>query len=161
MFRIGLGFDIHSTIEGDSICLGGIQIPAPFSLAGHSDADVLLHALTDAILGALGEKDIGHHFPNNKKENQDRESRFFLEHTKNIMKTQGYSIVNIDLNVICEKPRLDKHRLDIEENIARLLEIHADQVNLKAKTNEGLDSLGEGRGVSAQAIVLIRSDFYQ
>ncbi len=158
MFRVGIGYDIHSTIEGDSIFLGAVQIPTDFSLRGHSDADVLLHAITDAILGAVGAKDIGHHFSNTDKTNRNEESQVFLKKADEIMKSEGYSLVNVDMNVICERPKLAPYREIIEKKIADMLDISEEQINLKAKTNEELDALGKGQGIAAQVVVLLSRD---
>ena len=157
MFRVGIGYDIHSTTKGNCIVLGGVEIPADISLKGHSDADVLLHAITDAILGALGSKDIGHYFPNTEKINQNRKSQVFLHKADEIMKSKGYLVVNIDMNVICERPKLAPHQATIEKKIADILNISEERINLKAKTNEGLDALGKGQGIAAQVVVLLTS----
>ena len=155
MFRVGIGYDIHAAVEGNSIFLGGEKIPANFSLKGHSDADVLLHALTDAILGALGLKDIGYHFSNQIKENKNKRSKYFLQYADKLMRLKGYSIINIDMNLICEQPKLTSYREKIEKNISKILKIEIEQINLKAKTNEKLDALGKGKGIAAQVIILL------
>ena len=156
-YRIGIGYDIHQTQKGNEVVLGGVKISAPFSLKGHSDADVLLHALTDSILGALGEKDIGFHFPDHVSENKARDSRVFLEYSLSLMQKRGFHIVNLDMNLICEKPRLGEYRDKIENHIASLMSIDVARVNLKAKTNEQLDAIGQQKAVAAQVVVLLTS----
>ncbi len=155
--RIGQGFDIHATCPGDHIILGGIKIPAPFSLQGHSDADALLHAITDAILGALGDEDIGHYFPPHDEKNRGRKSSDFVLFAVKRAQAQGYVISNIDCNVICERPKIGPHRLKLQENIARLLKIAPNQVSVKGRTFEKLDAIGAEKGLAVLAIVLLQS----
>ena len=157
-YRIGIGYDIHSIVPGREVTLGGIKIPCSFSLKGHSDADVLLHSISDSILGALGEKDIGHHFPDQDIKNKNRASKHFLKFALRLAKSKRFSIVNLDCNLIAEKPALKDHRNEIEKNIARILEVDISQVNVKGKTNEKLDAIGEGRAIAAQAIILLREE---
>ncbi len=160
--RIGLGYDIHRTrlpAEGGSACdhifLGGVRIPAPFSLVGHSDADVLLHAITDAIFGALGDYDIGHHFPPSDEKNRGRKSSEFLEFAIARMKSAAYKIGNIDCNIICEMPRITPVREQIRVSVALLAGIEASQVSIKGRSNEQVDAVGESRAVVCQAVVLL------
>lgn len=153
--KIGLGYDIHRTCEGDGIWLGGVRIAAPFTLQGHSDADVLLHAITDAILGALADFDIGHYFPPADVANRDRKSSDFLLFALARMQSAGYKIGNLDCNIICEIPRIAPHREQIRTSVARLMQIDLAQVSVKGRTNEKLDAIGEERAVACQAIVLL------
>jgi 2-C-methyl-D-erythritol 2,4-cyclodiphosphate synthase len=153
--RIGLGYDIHRTTTGDSIWLGGVKIPAPFSLVGHSDADVLLHAITDAILGALADFDIGHYFPPSDAANKNRPSRDFLTFALEKMRARQYAIGNIDCNIICETPRIAPIREDIRRSLSTLMHIDLDQVSVKGRSNEKVDATGRGEAVICQASVLL------
>ena len=157
-FRIGMGYDVHATQQGSSIILGGISIPSPFSLRGHSDADVLLHAITDALLGALNLGDIGDHFPDSSTENKNRNSADFLQHAHECIIKEGYSISNIDTIVICEKPKISPHKQSISENIASILAIEPNQISVKATTTEKLGPMGRGEGIAAKAIVLLQRE---
>lgn len=153
--RIGSGYDIHRTGEGDHVWLGGVRIAAPFSLVGHSDADVLLHAITDAILGAIADYDIGHHFPPSDEGNWGRASADFLRFAADRMQRAGYGIANIDCNIICELPRIAPVREEIRASLARLLDISVTQISVKGRTNEKADAVGEGSAVVCQAAVLL------
>ncbi|MDH5716821.1 MAG: 2-C-methyl-D-erythritol 2,4-cyclodiphosphate synthase [Spirochaetia bacterium] len=153
--RIGQGFDIHKTKAGDTVILGGVKIPAEFSLEGHSDADVLLHAVTDSLLGAVSENDIGYHFPPGKIENKNRESKDFLLFAYNKIKAMGYRILNIDTNIICEKPQITPYKEKICQNIASLLNLEISQVSVKATTSEKLGFTGREEGIVSTAIVLL------
>lgn len=153
--RIGLGYDIHRTGEGDHVWLGGVLIAAPFSLIGHSDADVLLHAITDAILGAIADYDIGHHFPPSDESNRGRPSADFLRFALERMQNEGYAITNIDCNIICELPRIAPVREEIRKKLAELMGVSVKQISVKGRTNEKVDAAGEGRAVICQAAVLL------
>lgn len=156
--RCGIGYDIHKISykkNNQGIWLGGIFIPTAFSLIGHSDADVLLHAITDALLGALGLGDIGLHFSDTDPINKNRSSSYFLEHTNQKIIENNYQINNIDCNIICEQPRIDLYRTQIQTNIASKLNLLTNQVNIKGKTNEKLDAVGEKRAIACQAIALL------
>lgn len=153
--RIGLGYDIHRTTSGDHIWLGGAKISAPFSLVGHSDADVLLHAITDAILGALADYDIGHYFPPSDAANKGRPSRDFLAFALERMRARGYAIGNIDCNIICEAPRIAPVREEIRTALAQLAGIKLDQISVKGRSNEKSDAVGKGEAVVCQAAVLL------
>jgi 2-C-methyl-D-erythritol 2,4-cyclodiphosphate synthase len=153
--RIGLGYDIHKTEPGDHVWLGGVKVPAPFALVGHSDADVLLHALTDAIYGALGDGDIGHHFPAADEKNRGRKSADFVQHAVARMKSGGYSIGNIDCNIICELPRISPVREELRASIANLVGASIQQVSVKGRTNEKQDAVGQGNAVVCHAVVLL------
>lgn len=155
--RIGLGYDIHKLIKGRDLILGGVKIPYELGLLGHSDADVLTHAIIDAILGALALRDIGYHFPDTDPKYKNADSIELLKETKKLIK--GYKISNIDSNIICQKPKLKDYIEDMRKNIASALEIDLDKVSIKAKTNESLDSVGSLLAISAQAIVLIQAEF--
>ncbi|MBV6493369.1 MAG: 2-C-methyl-D-erythritol 2,4-cyclodiphosphate synthase [Turneriella sp.] len=153
--RVGIGYDIHRTKEGDHIYLGSRKIAAPFSLEGHSDADVLLHALTDAVLGALSDFDIGHYFPPSKEENKNRASRDFILFAAERMRMRGYKIENIDCNIICEAPKIAPVREEIRLALAKLLGITVDAISVKGRTNEKMGAIGEGKAIACQAIVLL------
>jgi 2-C-methyl-D-erythritol 2,4-cyclodiphosphate synthase len=153
--RIGQGWDTHRIENGRPFILGGVAIPAPFGLAGHSDADVLCHAITDAILGALALGDIGMHFPDTAPEWRGADSIQFLLHAQKIARREGYAIVNIDSTVILEKPKLKDFRQAVRDNLARVLDLSVDFVSLKFKTAERVGPVGEGLSCEAQAAVLL------
>lgn len=153
--RIGSGFDIHRLIEGRRLIIGGIEIPFEKGLSGHSDADVLIHAIIDSILGAMGKADIGTFFPDTDNKFKDIDSKILLKKVVEIMKKEGFSIINIDTNIIAQAPKLMPHIPLMKEKLAQLLEIEVDQISIKAKTMENLDSIGKGEGIAAQASVLI------
>ena len=154
-FRIGLGWDNHRTGPDRALILGGITIPCEFGLVGHSDADILLHALTDAMLGAAALGDIGMHFPDTAPEWKCASSAQFLAHAVKLAAEQGYGIVNVDTTVILERPKLKDYRVAIRENVARILGLSVDQVSVKFKTSEKVGPVGEGRSAEAQAVVLL------
>lgn len=153
--RIGLGYDIHRTGEGDHIWLGGVRLAAPFALVGHSDADVLLHAVTDAIFGALADYDIGYHFPPTDASNRGRPSADFLRFALGRMQRAGYQLANIDCNIVCELPRIAPVREEIRKSLASLMGISLGQVSVKGRTNEKVDAVGCGKAVVCQAVVLL------
>jgi len=158
-FRTGIGWDVHRIQAGRPLILGGVRIPSEFGLEGHSDADVLAHAITDAILGAAALGDIGMHFPDSDPKWKGADSLLFLKHARNLALEAGYKIVNIDSTIILERLRLRDHRLTIRESLADALEVELDRVSLKFKTAERVGPVGEGRSAEAQAIAtLIRSD---
>ena len=154
-FRTGLGWDSHRTKEGRPLLLGGVLIASPFGLDGHSDADILLHALTDALLGAAALGDIGMHFPDTDLRWKGAESGQFLRHALSLVAAKGWQLQNVDCTVILERPKLKDYRLPIRENIAALLGLDLDRVNVKFKTAEKVGPVGEGRSAEAQAIALI------
>ncbi|MCT2536626.1 2-C-methyl-D-erythritol 2,4-cyclodiphosphate synthase [Aquibacillus koreensis] len=156
MFRIGQGFDVHQLVEGRPCIIGGIHIPFAKGLLGHSDADVLLHTIADACLGAIGEGDIGKHFPDTDPNFKDADSAKLLQHVWNIVKQKGYSLGNMDCTVIAQKPKMAPHIMDIRENIARILEVEVEQINVKATTTEKLGFTGREEGIAAQAVVLLQ-----
>lgn len=154
--RVGSGFDVHRFDTGDSVRLGGIDIPHDRSLAGHSDADVALHALTDALLGALGDGDIGSHFPPSDPAWQGADSARFLRHAHELLTGRGGRIVHADLTIICESPKIGPHRADMQERIAGILDVDPGRVSVKATTTEGLGFTGRGEGIAAQATVTVK-----
>ncbi len=153
--RIGTGYDLHRLSEGRALILGGIKIPYEKGLLGHSDADVLVHAIIDSLLGAMGEKDIGTHFPDTDESFKNISSILLLQKTMQIMQNNGYKIVNIDSNIICQKPKLMPYIDKMKEKLAPLLNIDETMLSIKAKTNEGVDSVGSGEAISAQCVCLI------
>ena len=153
--RVGLGEDIHRIDPSRPLVLGGVTIPGAAGLAGHSDADVLLHAITDAVLGAAGLGDIGSHFPSSDDRWKDAGSAVFLREAVALAKKAGLRPENVDSTVRTEKPRLSTHIAAMRESIASLMEMEPAAVNVKAKTAEGLDAVGEGLAMSASAIVLL------
>jgi 2-C-methyl-D-erythritol 2,4-cyclodiphosphate synthase len=154
-FRIGQGWDTHRIEPGRQLILGGVKIPSEFGLYGHSDADVLSHAITDAILGALALGDIGMHFPDTAPEWKDAGSIQFLLHAQQLALREGYQIANIDSTVILERPKLKDFRLTIRKNLSAALNTDIDTVSLKFKTAEKVGPVGEGRSCEAQAAVLL------
>lgn len=158
MTKVGQGFDVHQLVNGRKCIIGGVDIPFNKGLEGHSDADVLLHAISDAILGAAGLGDIGKHFPNTDPLIKDINSREILKKVILLLQQKKYSIVNIDATVICELPKLAPYIDQIKKNIALDCNINIDQINVKATTTETLGFTGRGEGIAAQAICLIESD---
>jgi len=152
----GLGWDTHRLVAGRPLILGGVTIPCEFGLAGHSDADVLSHAITDALLGAAALGDIGMHFPDSDPQWKDAGSLRFLRHARELAATAGYRIMNVDSTVILERPKLADYRLAIRESLAAALALDVDCVSVKFKTAEGVGPVGEGRSAEAQAIVTIK-----
>lgn len=155
MFRIGQGFDVHQLTEGRPLIIGGITIPYEKGLIGHSDADVLLHTVADACLGAVGEGDIGRHFPDTEEAFKDADSAKLLEHVWMMVKERGYKLGNIDCTIIAQKPKMAPYIGDMQIRIAELLEADASQVNVKATTTEKLGFPGRGEGIASQATVLL------
>lgn len=153
--RIGNGFDIHRTAAGRKLFLGGVEIPSEVGLDGHSDADALLHALCDSLLGALALGDIGLHFPNTDERFRGIDSKKLLGHVYTLVKEKGYRLVNTDIMVICERPKLLPYIQLMRETIAGLLECGTDRVSVKATTNEKLGSLGRGEGIAVYAVSLL------
>jgi 2-C-methyl-D-erythritol 2,4-cyclodiphosphate synthase len=154
-FRIGHGFDVHALVSGRDCIIGGVHIPHPLGLDGHSDADVLLHAICDALLGAAALGDIGKHFPPTDMRYKGIDSRELLRHVVELLQQKGFNIGNVDATVICEAPRLGPHILRIRENIASDCQIAIDFINVKATTTEKLGFTGRGEGIAAEAVVLI------
>lgn len=157
MFRIGQGFDVHQLTEGRPLIIGGVEIPYEKGLIGHSDADVLLHTITDACLGAVGEGDIGKHFPDTDPAYKDADSAKLLENIwKNVIKKKGYELVNADCTIIAQKPKMLPYIDRMKERIAQLLECEPAQINVKATTTEKLGFTGRGEGIASQAVVLLK-----
>jgi 2-C-methyl-D-erythritol 4-phosphate cytidylyltransferase/2-C-methyl-D-erythritol 2,4-cyclodiphosphate synthase len=154
-FRVGQGFDVHRLETGEELWLGGVKIPHDMGLAGHSDADVALHAITDAVLGAVGEGDIGTHFPPSDPRWRGARSGQFLEHAVGLARAAGYAIANVDLTLICEAPKIGPHRPAIRAEVARLMGLAESAVSIKATTTERLGFTGRGEGIAAQAIVCV------
>jgi 2-C-methyl-D-erythritol 2,4-cyclodiphosphate synthase len=154
--RIGFGYDVHRLVEGRKLILGGVQVPYKKGLEGHSDADVLLHALCDALLGAMGEGDIGRHFPNTEPRFQGISSLRLLQNVATMMAERSLAVENLDTTVVAEQPLIGPYIPQMVEKIATTLEIPAGRVNIKATTSEGLGFIGEGKGVVAYAIVLLQ-----
>lgn len=155
MMRVGQGYDVHALVPGRELIVGGVRIPAEFGLLGHSDADVLLHAVTDALIGAAALGDIGRHFPDTDARFRGVDSRHLLRETRAMVEHAGWRIVNVDSTVIAQRPRLASHIPGMVANMAADLGLAPDAVNVKAKTNERLGFEGRGEGIAAQAVVLL------
>jgi 2-C-methyl-D-erythritol 2,4-cyclodiphosphate synthase len=154
-FRIGQGYDVHALIEGRPLILGGVTIPYSKGLLGHSDADALLHALTDALLGAAGLNDIGQLFPDNDPQYKNMDSRILLRRALECVSQAGYLVGNIDATIICQQPKLASFLPEMRAHIAADLGVAVNQINLKAKTNELLGHLGRGEGIAVHAVALV------
>jgi 2-C-methyl-D-erythritol 2,4-cyclodiphosphate synthase len=153
--RIGQGFDVHQLVEGRPLILGGITIPYEKGLLGHSDADVLLHTIADAALGAIGEGDIGKHFPDTDSAFKDADSAILLTRVWGFVKEKGYKLGNVDCTIIAQKPKMAPHIETMRARIAELLEAEVAQVNVKATTTEKLGFTGRGEGIASQAVILL------
>ena len=153
--RIGMGYDVHKLVEGRDLIVGGVNIPHTLGLLGHSDADVLLHAIMDAVLGAAGLGDIGKHFPDTDPAYMGISSIKLMEHVAALIEEKGYVVENIDATIIAQKPKMRPHIPQREENIAKAMNISVDQINVKATTEEGLGFTGTEQGISSQAICLL------
>lgn len=154
-FRIGEGYDVHRLVEGRPCIIGGVNIPHEKGLLGHSDADVLLHAVTDALLGAAGLGDIGRRYPDTDMQWKGADSLELLKDSVQYLRSKGYRPVNVDATVICQKPKITPHAAEMCKNIASALGIDPECVNIKGKTEEGLGFTGEGLGIAARAVALI------
>ena len=154
-FRIGQGYDIHALVSDRKFILGGVHIPYEKGLLGHSDADVLLHALTDALLGAAGLNDIGQMFPDNDPQFKDMDSRILLRAALQKVQAVGFQVGNVDATIICQKPKLAGYLPEMVRNIASDLAVTPSHINLKAKTNESLGHLGRGEGIAVHAVALL------
>ncbi len=157
-FRVGIGYDVHQLGEGLPFFLGGVRIPHNKGAIGHSDADVLIHAICDALLGAANLGDIGLHFPDSSDEFKGIDSKILLKKTYELVKEKNYRIVNIDSVVMLEKPKIRKYVLQMQKALAKVLEIGTDQVSVKATTTEGMSFIGKQKGLAAQAVVMISRD---
>ncbi len=154
-FRVGQGFDIHPLVPGRRLVLGGVEIPCERGLAGHSDADAALHALTDALLGAIGAGDIGRYFPDTDARHKDRDSADFVRETMATLRARGYRVANADVTILAEQPRLAPYIDRMRANVAALLGVSVDAANVKATRGEGLGTIGRAEGIAAQAVVLL------
>lgn len=155
MFRIGQGFDVHQLVEGRPLIIGGVTIPYNKGLLGHSDADVLLHTIADAALGAIGAGDIGKHFPDTDPTFKDADSAVLLQRVWKLIKAEGYQLGNLDCTIIAEQPKMAPYIEQIRGKIAHLLEATVQQINVKATTTEKLGFTGRGEGIAAQAVILL------
>ena len=154
--RAGLGYDVHRLAKGRKLMLGGVEIPFEKGLLGHSDADVLLHALCDAMLGAAGLGDIGMHFPDTDSRYKNISSLVLLESTRVMIRNAGYRVENIDATVFAQAPKIAPYRTAIQKSIASALQLEIDAVNIKATTTEGLGTIGEGEGIGAMCVALLK-----
>ena len=155
MVHVGIGYDVHALVEGRKLILGGVEIPHIKGLEGHSDADVLMHAICDALLGALGEADIGHFFPNTDPRWRGAASRVFLHEAARLAAVRGGKILNVDSTVIAQAPKLFPHIDEMKRNIAKALEIEQQQVGVKATTNERIGFIGREEGIAAMAVASV------
>ena len=158
MFRVGIGWDQHALVEGRPLVLGGVELDHPRGLSGHSDADVLVHAICDAVLGALGHPDLGRRFPDDDPAHRNRRSLEFLAVVREDMQGAGYEIGNLDAVVVAQEPRLSGHTDAMGQQVARVLGCPVTSVNVKASSPEGLGALGAAAGITAQAVVLLRRE---
>lgn len=158
MFRVGLGYDIHKLVDDRPLIIGGIEIPYEKGLLGHSDADVLIHAIIDGILGALALSDIGTHFPDTDPKYKGISSVELLKNVMGLIKEKGYVINNIDSNIILQEPKMKPHIPDMVKTLSEVMEIDENQLSIKAKTNEQMDAVGEKRAIEASAVVMLRKD---
>lgn len=155
--RTGIGYDAHRFVAGRRLVLGGVEIPHPSGLAGHSDADVLVHAIVDALLGAAALGDIGYHFPPSDATWRDAESRVFLTHAVRLVAEAGFAIANVDATIVAEAPRLGPHVPAMRRSIAATLGVAEQAVSVKATTNEGMGFIGRGEGIAALAVATLQS----
>jgi 2-C-methyl-D-erythritol 2,4-cyclodiphosphate synthase len=151
----GIGYDVHRLVEGRKLMIGGVEVSFEKGSQGHSDGDVLCHALCDALLGAAGQGDIGTHFPDTDPKWKDAASLTFLEQIRSLLTNRRFRIVNIDAIVVCERPKLGPHFPAMRMALAKALGITADEINLKAKTNEGLDAVGRGEAIAAHVVAML------
>ena len=158
MIRIGMGYDVHQLVEGRDLWLGGIKIEHTHGLLGHSDADVLIHAVCDALLGAANMRDIGYHFPDTADETDGIDSKILLAKTMELIKTKGYTLGNIDCTVCAEQPKLNPHIENMKLCMAKVMQADIDQISIKATTTEKLGFTGRKEGVSAYAVALIEKN---
>lgn len=157
MYRIGFGYDVHALVPDRELWLGGIKIPHTLGLLGHSDADVLIHAICDAMLGAANLKDIGYHFPDTSSSFKNIDSKILLKECDRLIKEKGYTIVNIDSTICAQKPKLKDYIDPMRECLAEVLELDPDCVSVKATTTEKLGFVGKEEGIAAQAVVLLKN----
>lgn len=155
MVHVGVGYDVHALVAGRKLILGGVEIPHPKGLDGHSDADALMHAICDAVLGALGEEDIGHFFPNTDPRWKSASSRVFLEEAAQLTARRGGHIVNVDATVIAQAPKIYQHIAEMKKHIATALAVSARQIGVKATTNELMGFIGREEGIAAMAVASV------
>lgn len=153
--RVGLGYDVHKLVNDRKLIIGGVEIPHETGLLGHSDADVLIHAIMDSILGALALGDIGKHFPDTDERFKDANSMKLLEYVYNLIDSKGYKIGNIDATIIAQKPKMAPHISSMRENISKILKTDIENINIKATTEEGLGFTGKKEGIASQSICLL------
>ncbi|HOF15834.1 MAG TPA: 2-C-methyl-D-erythritol 2,4-cyclodiphosphate synthase [Bacteroidales bacterium] len=153
--RIGLGVDTHKLVKNRNLMLGGIHIPSALGCQGHSDADVLIHAICDALLGAVNLRDIGYHFPDTDNEYKDIDSKILLTKTHQLIQSKGWKIINIDSTIVIEQPKLSPYIALMKESLANVLKLEIEDISIKAKTSEKLGFIGREEGVSAYAVVLV------
>jgi len=154
-FRIGYGYDVHAFGEGDHLMLGGVRVPHSRGVIAHSDGDVVLHALCDALLGAVALGDIGQHFPPTDHRWKNADSRVLLRHCHTLLQSRGWHIANADMTIICERPKINPYAADMRQTIATDLNLDQAQISIKATTSEQLGFTGRGEGIAAQAVVLV------
>lgn len=155
--RVGIGVDVHALEAGDHVMLGGVRIPHERGVRAHSDGDVVIHALCDALLGAAGLGDIGQHFPDSDPQWRGAAGALLLEHVMRLLTARGYAPVNVDVTVLAERPRIGAHREAMRQRLAELLDLEPEAVSVKATTTEQLGLIGRGEGIAAQAVVLVES----
>lgn len=155
MVHVGIGYDVHALVEGRKLILGGVEIPHPKGLDGHSDADVLMHAICDAVLGALGEPDIGHFFPNSDPRWRGAPSRLFLHEAARLVASRKGKLVNVDATLIAQAPKIYPYIQQMKTNIAEALELNTQQLGIKATTNEHLGFIGREEGIAAMAVAAV------
>ena len=156
MYRAGIGYDVHRLVKGRKLLLGGIQVPYSKGLFGHSDADVLLHAICDALLGAAGLADIGEHFPDTDVKYKGIRSTELLKRVSRLIKREGFTVVNLDTILVAQAPRISLWKLKIEKNIARILKLNPETISLKATTTEGTGDIGKNKIIAAWCVALLR-----
>jgi 2-C-methyl-D-erythritol 2,4-cyclodiphosphate synthase len=156
--RVGFGYDVHTLVKGRPLILGGVKIPYLLGLQGHSDADVLIHAISDALLGAISEGDIGRHFPDTDPQYKNIQSTILLKRVMTMMREKGFHILNIDTTILAQKPKLSDHIPRMVKEIADTLEIETERINVKATTPEGLGFAGRGEGIAVHAVALVEED---
>ncbi len=156
--RIGFGVDVHQLVENRTLMVGGIKVPSSFGALGHSDADVLLHAICDAMLGALNLRDIGFHFSDTDPKFKDIDSKILLKNTFDLIQAKKYSVVNLDATVILEKPKLNPHIPKMQSVISDILKVEEDAVSIKATTHEKVDSFGKSEAIKAYCVILLQGD---
>ena len=154
-YRTGLGYDIHRLEKGRKLILCGVEIDYQLGLAGHSDADVVLHAIMNALLGAMGKGDIGEHFPDTDPKYKNIDSKILFKEVMNLLNNEGFRIANLDVSIICQRPKLLKYKQAMKNVLVELLNIDEDKINIKANTNEGMDAIGKGLAIASLANVMI------